>query len=394
MLRLLRDRTGLFFVFVLPIVLIVVLGTVYGGRVAPRLGIVAVDSGALGAELVDAIRNGAVKLELREPATVEALAGRRRGGHARDRASIVPRRLRRDAAGRRRGGGRHPRPAPERRLGPARGRRARRSPRRRPWSGPPASPRAARGSRSTRRWPRRAPSRAATAGRRRRRRADRRGDLPGRHGGLRARRPEPARPVHVPDLDDGGHAAHPHPPARRLAADARHADPGADDPRRRDAGPVRRGDAPGPLHRPALGARRSAWAGATRWRRRRSSSSSRSSAPGRRCSSASSRTTRTRPARWASWPGCCWAPWAARWCPLEIFPEPAHTLAYLTPQAWAIQGLRDHGRAVPEWPPVGECRVTACALCALSPVSRESDQCGQEPGHPVEADRHHRPARC
>jgi len=27
--------------------------------------------------------------------------------------------------------------------------------------------------------------------------------------------------------------------------------------------------------------------------------------------------------------------------PLEIFPEPAHTLAYLTPQAWAIQGLRE-----------------------------------------------------
>jgi ABC-2 type transport system permease protein len=71
--RLLRDRTSTFFVFVLPIVLIVVLGTVFGGRVAPRMGIVAVESGALGAELVDAIRNGAVKLELKEPATVEAL---------------------------------------------------------------------------------------------------------------------------------------------------------------------------------------------------------------------------------------------------------------------------------------------------------------------------------
>jgi ABC-2 type transport system permease protein len=74
--RLLRDRTGLFFVFVLPIVLIVVLGTVYGGRIAPRMGIVAVESGALGAELVDAIRNGAVKLELKEPATVEELTAR------------------------------------------------------------------------------------------------------------------------------------------------------------------------------------------------------------------------------------------------------------------------------------------------------------------------------
>jgi len=74
--RLLRDRTSLFFIFVLPIVLIVVLGTVFGGRVAPRMGIVAIDSGALGAELVDAIRNGSVKLELKEPATVEELRSR------------------------------------------------------------------------------------------------------------------------------------------------------------------------------------------------------------------------------------------------------------------------------------------------------------------------------
>jgi len=71
--RLLRDRTSTFFVFVLPIVLIVVLGAVFGGRVAPRMGIVAADSGALGTELVDAIRNGAVKLELKEPATVAEL---------------------------------------------------------------------------------------------------------------------------------------------------------------------------------------------------------------------------------------------------------------------------------------------------------------------------------
>jgi len=71
--RLLRDRTSTFFIFVLPIVLIVVLGTVFGGRVAPRMGIVAVESGTLGAELVDAIRDGAVKLELKEPATVAEL---------------------------------------------------------------------------------------------------------------------------------------------------------------------------------------------------------------------------------------------------------------------------------------------------------------------------------
>ena len=74
--RLLRDRTGLFFIFVLPVILIVVLGTMYGGRVAPRMGIVAIDAGALGTELVQAIRDGAVELELKEPASVEELRAR------------------------------------------------------------------------------------------------------------------------------------------------------------------------------------------------------------------------------------------------------------------------------------------------------------------------------
>ncbi len=65
--RLFRDRMGLFFIFVLPVVLIVVLGTVFGGRTAPRLGIVVVDGGPLAAELVAAIRDGEVALEVRTP---------------------------------------------------------------------------------------------------------------------------------------------------------------------------------------------------------------------------------------------------------------------------------------------------------------------------------------
>ena len=56
--RLFRDRTGLFFIFVLPVVLIVVLGTVFGGRTAPRLGIVVRRRGPLATELVEAIRDG------------------------------------------------------------------------------------------------------------------------------------------------------------------------------------------------------------------------------------------------------------------------------------------------------------------------------------------------
>jgi ABC-2 type transport system permease protein len=74
--RLLRDRTSTFFVFVLPIVLIVVLGTMFGGRTAPRMGIVVADGGGLGLELVEAIRDGAVTLELKELATVEELRAR------------------------------------------------------------------------------------------------------------------------------------------------------------------------------------------------------------------------------------------------------------------------------------------------------------------------------
>ncbi len=65
--RLFRDRIGLFFIFVLPVVLIVVLGTVFGGRTAPRLGIVVVDGGPLATELVEAIREGEMELEVRTP---------------------------------------------------------------------------------------------------------------------------------------------------------------------------------------------------------------------------------------------------------------------------------------------------------------------------------------
>lgn len=70
---LLRERTNWFFVFVLPIMLIVMLGAMYGGGFVPRMGIVTVGSGPLGAELVEAIRGGPVTLELRELATVEEL---------------------------------------------------------------------------------------------------------------------------------------------------------------------------------------------------------------------------------------------------------------------------------------------------------------------------------
>ncbi len=71
--RLFRDRTSLFFVFLLPVVLIVVLGAMYGGRVAPRLGIVSEGSGPLGADLVARMEEGPVRLEIKPMATEAAL---------------------------------------------------------------------------------------------------------------------------------------------------------------------------------------------------------------------------------------------------------------------------------------------------------------------------------
>lgn len=71
--RLLRDRMGLFFIFLLPVILILVLGTMYGGRVAPRLGIVAADNGPLAQKLVDSLRTGDVRLEITNVSTEAAL---------------------------------------------------------------------------------------------------------------------------------------------------------------------------------------------------------------------------------------------------------------------------------------------------------------------------------
>lgn len=49
--RLLRDRSNIFFVFILPMLLILILGSVFGGSSKSRIGIVAVDAGALGRDL-------------------------------------------------------------------------------------------------------------------------------------------------------------------------------------------------------------------------------------------------------------------------------------------------------------------------------------------------------
>jgi ABC-2 type transport system permease protein len=73
LLRTLRDRTSLFFVFVLPIVLVLVLGLAYGGFGSSRLGVVSAGSGPLGEELVNAIEAGDLAFELRTYGSVEEM---------------------------------------------------------------------------------------------------------------------------------------------------------------------------------------------------------------------------------------------------------------------------------------------------------------------------------
>lgn len=54
--RLLRDRTNIFFVFLLPMLLILVLGAAFGGNFDPRIGVVATDTGDLAQDLVERIQ--------------------------------------------------------------------------------------------------------------------------------------------------------------------------------------------------------------------------------------------------------------------------------------------------------------------------------------------------
>ena len=73
LLRALRDRTNLFFVFLLPLIIIVALGAAFGGAGISRLGVVAVDAGPLGDELVSIIESGDVEVDVRERTTLAQL---------------------------------------------------------------------------------------------------------------------------------------------------------------------------------------------------------------------------------------------------------------------------------------------------------------------------------
>jgi len=51
--RLTRDRTGAFFVFVFPFLIILALGAAFGSGFTPQLGVVSTGSGPLGQDLRD-----------------------------------------------------------------------------------------------------------------------------------------------------------------------------------------------------------------------------------------------------------------------------------------------------------------------------------------------------
>jgi len=71
--RLLRDRSGLFFIFVFPLMLVLVLGLSFGGGFAPRVGVVGDDPGALGDELIDGLAAAPVGWDIERFETEDAL---------------------------------------------------------------------------------------------------------------------------------------------------------------------------------------------------------------------------------------------------------------------------------------------------------------------------------
>jgi ABC-2 type transport system permease protein len=73
LLRVVRDRTNLFFVFLLPLILIVALGAAFGGAGTSRLGVVRTDAGPLGDALVGALAAGEMDVEVRERGSTDEL---------------------------------------------------------------------------------------------------------------------------------------------------------------------------------------------------------------------------------------------------------------------------------------------------------------------------------
>lgn len=73
LLRVFRDRTNLFFVFLLPLIIIIALGAAFGGTGVSRLGVVSSDAGSLGDELVTILESGDIEVDVRSRASLDEL---------------------------------------------------------------------------------------------------------------------------------------------------------------------------------------------------------------------------------------------------------------------------------------------------------------------------------
>lgn len=74
LVRTARDRLGLFFIVLLPLILIVMLGMTYGSGSGARVGVVDLDGGPLARDLVSSIEEApGVQIEIRSFDTVDAL---------------------------------------------------------------------------------------------------------------------------------------------------------------------------------------------------------------------------------------------------------------------------------------------------------------------------------
>ena len=90
LLRVVRDRTNLFFVFLLPLIIIVALGAAFGGSGTSRLGVVRTDAGPLGDVLVSTLAAGELDVEIRERGSIDELRQGVEGGQLAFGLAIPP----------------------------------------------------------------------------------------------------------------------------------------------------------------------------------------------------------------------------------------------------------------------------------------------------------------
>jgi ABC-2 type transport system permease protein len=73
LLRVFRERSNFFFYILLPLIIVIALGAMFGGSGVSRLGIVSTDAGELGDELVAILEEGDIEVVIRTRDTLEQL---------------------------------------------------------------------------------------------------------------------------------------------------------------------------------------------------------------------------------------------------------------------------------------------------------------------------------